>query len=158
MSDIPPNIDLDALAGPPRGKWPALYFRDEAVLAPGGAHVAIAYTIYEASMGNEVGRVLCVAVKDGNATILGNPPELLASCWRSPWCRWLDAETFVFKMQYVDEGRTRTPLLVIHVHRGFALVPETDQPEGWLDRAIPRNLRFEPLSGPALRDALHRAP
>ena len=157
MSDLPSNIDIEALPGPRRGRSPALYIRDEAVWAPDRGHVALAYTIYEASMGNEVGCVLWAGVREGKATILGNPREAVASCWRSPWCRWVDAETFAFKTQYVDRGRTRTPLVVIHVRHGFALVPGTDAPEVWVDREIPRDLRFERVSGRALRTALEHA-
>ena len=108
-------------------------------------------------MGNEVGRLLWARLENGSATILGNPPELLVSCWRSPWCRWLDEDTFVFKTQYVDRGRARTPLVVIHVRHGFTVVSGIDAAEVWLDREIPHDLRFEGVSGQALRSALEHA-
>lgn len=156
-SDLPSDIDLESLPGPRRGKHPALYVRDEAVWAPGRAHVAVAYTIHEASMGNEVGLLLWARMENGKATILGNPSNLLISCWRSPWCRWLDAETFVFKTQYFHRARTRTPLVVLHVRNEFAVVQGTDAPDVWLDRDIPRDLDFDRLTACTFRRALERA-
>ncbi len=58
MHKLPVDLDLDLLPGPNRGVSPALYFRDEAVFSPTGKYFALAYTITEASMCNDVGCLL----------------------------------------------------------------------------------------------------
>src|SRR5262249_21345279 len=125
MDGIPRDLVLDELPGPKRGQNPILYFRDEIVWAPGERYFALAYTIAEASMMNEIGCVLWASF-DGRTTVLGNPKGLYACCWNTPWCTWLDHETFVFKSQYSDGKKRYVPLVVINVTRGYAVLPGTN--------------------------------
>ena len=95
--DTLPGIDVDRLPGPTRGRHPTLYFRDEPVWSPDGCRVALAYSITEASMANEGGCILWGTLRDGLIAIDGNPSGITACCWTSPWCSWLDHQTFIFK-------------------------------------------------------------
>ena len=131
--DLPKNIVLEQLPGPKRGDWPALYFRDEVAWSPSRTHLALAYTICEASMCNEVGCILWAEVDGGKATILQNPDSMVASCWRSPWCRWLNESIFVFKSQWYNGENLCLPLVAIHVNKGFQVLAGTNTAEQWLD-------------------------
>jgi hypothetical protein len=104
MSHFPFGLNVDALPGPTRGMSPALYFRDEVVQSPNGDRFALAYTICEASMCNEVGCVAWGQVVDGSAQVQGNPAGLIATCWYTPWCVWLNEHAFVFKTQTGKNG------------------------------------------------------
>jgi hypothetical protein len=110
MSTFPLGLDIDALPGPTRGVSPALYVRDEVVLSPAGDWFALAYTIFEASICNEVGHVAWGQVVNGSARIQENPPGLIAICWYRPWCVWLHPRAFVFKTQRYSRGRLYMPL------------------------------------------------
>jgi hypothetical protein len=134
--DIPDNIVLERLPGPKRGDYPALYFRDDAVWSPQRSHLALAYTICEASMCNDVGCILWAKVDCGKANILQNPDGVLASCWQIPWCLWLDEERFIFKAQKYNGKTTCVPLVAIHVSQGFQVLSETNSADQWLD-AVP---------------------
>ena len=102
MTGIPSEIDLTRLPGPARGKPPALYFRDEIVWSPDDSHFALAYTIVEASYGNEVGSLLWGSSQSRNVSILGNPDRPLVTCWFVPWCAWASPSVFLFKSQFYD--------------------------------------------------------
>jgi hypothetical protein len=133
--DLPDTIVIEELPGPMRGEYPALYFRDDVVWSPQRTHFALAYTICEASMNNEVGCILWARIENSKAKILQNPDGVLASCWRSPWCRWLDEEVFVFKAQTYNGKTTCVPLVAIHVSSGFQLLPGTNTTDRWIDEA-----------------------
>jgi len=141
--DLPKNIVVDRLPGPSRGKYPALYFRDEPVWSPDRTHLALAYTICEASMCNEVGCILWAEVSGSTARIIENPDGVLASCWQSPWCRWLSEEVFVFKSQKHNGRTICVPAVVVHMQKGFQVLEGTNSAEQWL----------EPI--PQLSDAWH---
>lgn len=133
--DLPKNILLEQLPGPKRGDGPALYFRDEVIWSPARTHLALAYTICEASMCNEIGCILWAKVDGDQATVLQNPDGMFVSCWRSPWCRWLNENIFVFKSQRYN-GKTKcVPLVAIHVNKGFQVLPGTNTTDQWLDDA-----------------------
>lgn len=158
MPQLPPGLDLDYLPGPKRGASPAIYFRDEPVFSSSGKHFALAYTITEVSMGNEIGCLLWGHVADSGITILGNPEGVYATCWYSPWASWLDDETFVFKAQRYDGKRLHLPLVAIRIGRGFAVLPGTDN-----DRSRPFDVtsipeQFEPNEAGALLRALNAPP
>jgi hypothetical protein len=129
-----------------------LYFRDEAVWSPGKGHIALAYTITEASMMNDIGCVLWGSVADDHLTIFQNPAGVYACCWRSPWCAWHGDDLFVFKLQFFDGKAKRIPLVAIHLARGFAVVPNSNTTDVWIDAAIPSSLPFTPFSPENLRD------
>lgn len=126
MAALPQGLNIDALPGPTRGASPALYFRDEVVQSPTGNRFALAYTIYEASMCNEVGHVAWGQVVDGQGEIRGNPVGLIATCWYTPWCVWLHESAFVFKTQRYTRRRLHIPLIVVDFDAGFAVLPGTD--------------------------------
>ena len=148
-----PTLDLDSLPGPRRGVSPAIYIRDEAVFSPSGKHFALAYTIAEASMGNEIGCLLWGEVTRGETTVLGNPEGVHATCWYSPWAAWLDDETFVFKAQQYDGKRLHLPLVAIRIGKGFSVLPGTSNGE-----SRPSEVRAAPASyAPASAEALLRA-
>lgn len=153
MQNLPPGLDLDSLPGPKRGVDPAIYFRDESVASPSGRYFALAYTIFEATDGNEVGRVLWGQVVEGRAEILGNP-GVLACCWSSPWASWINDEAFVFKAHFHDGERTYLPLVVFHMKRGFAVVPGTNSVSSRPSKDLRLPRRFEPIWKPALLRAI----
>jgi hypothetical protein len=134
-----PGLDLDSLPGPKRGVSPAIYFRDEAVFSPSGRYFALAYTIVEVSMGNEIGCLLWGRIADRETTILGNPEGVYATCWYSPWANWLDDETFAFKAQRYDGKRLHLPLVVIRIGSGFTVLPGTSH-----GRSRPFDITFVP--------------
>lgn len=131
--DFPANIDLQTLPGPKRGEPPTLYARDEIVWSPDHRHFAVAYTICEASMCNYVGQFLIGRFTCDRGILIFNPVRVLASCWQSPWCRWLDNSVFVFKAQHYVSNRLRVPLVLAHVDAGFCVVAGSDDAEQWCD-------------------------
>ena len=150
MCDIPPDIKVDDLPGPKRGQYPAHYFRDDIVCSPSGRHFALAYTIAEASMCNDVGCLLW-GVQDGNKTrILCNPSNLTISCWQVPFCRWLSDEIFVCKVQRPCHGRVAVPNLLVDIHGAFWLVPDSNQTDSWIDHVELTGAEFEPWNEAAL--------
>jgi hypothetical protein len=154
MDTIPPDIVLDDLPGPNRGQPPALYFRDEVVWAPSRKHFALAYTIAEASMMNEIGCVLWASFNGHASVTLGNPKGLYACCWKSPWCVWLNEESFVFKAQSSD-GKTRcVPLVVINITKGYAVLPGTNSVDSWPSQVKACSGPFEPVVNKTLIHAI----
>jgi len=158
VPQLPPGLDLDSLPGPKRGVPPAIYFRDETIFSPSGKHFALAYTIAEVSMGNEIGCLLWGRVADSGITILGNPEGIYATCWYSPWANWLDDETFVFKAQLYDGKHLHLPLVAIRIGSGFAVLPGTSN-----DRSRPCDITsipepFEPNEAGALLRAIIGGP
>ena len=153
---LPKNLHIDDLPGPKRGEFPALYFRDEPVWSPKKRHIALAYTITEASLMNDVGCILWGTVEAGNLTSFENPSGVYAACWRSPWCTWLSDEHFVFKLQHFDGKVKRIPLIAVHLREGFAVGPHSNTTDTWVDARIPIPLSFTPFSLNAFRDAVVR--
>lgn len=133
MKNIPSAIDLESLPGPARGKWPAGYFRDDVVWSPTKEFFALAYSIAEVSMCNDVGCLLWGAHRNAKAEILHNPQQLRVSCWRVPFCKWIDESTFVVKAQRIGPKGARTPAIAIQVHRGFEIVPNSSSANDWID-------------------------
>ncbi|MFW5731799.1 MAG: hypothetical protein ACOCZU_01185 [Planctomycetota bacterium] len=126
--DLPDNIKIDALPGPDRKKWP--YLRDEILWSPQRSHFALAYSIAEASMCNDVGMLL---LGSADGSIILNPRTVGISCWNSPWGRWLNESVLLFKAQKHHEGTIHVPLVVMHVAKGFYVVPETDSAQITVD-------------------------
>lgn len=95
---------------------------------------------------NEIG---CVLWGTADGRIIANPDGVHVCCWRSPWCRWLDNKTFVFKIQHYDGQTTRTPMVAIHVDKGFFVIPESAAPDIWADQVkidSPAFRTFDPSS------------
>jgi hypothetical protein len=145
MSGIPPDILIDQLPGPKRSKWPARLLRDEAVWSPSNSRFALAYSIAEARMNNEIGCVLWGVRRERGTAILGNPAHVCACCWDIPWCVWLNDEAFVFKAQAGSGRKVHLPLVIVHISEGFALVPNTDNLESWPNQvaSLPANVRWQ---------------
>lgn len=154
MNEIPSDIDIEKLPGPVRGKYPALYFRDEVSWSPSGRRFALAYTIAEASYGNEIGCLLWAESANGHSQVLGTLHTVHACCWRSPWCSWLDDETFVFKAQSYTEGQLFTPVVAINVRGRFAVIPSTQAATVWHDQVTGYDGPWSRLEVGALRTAL----
>ena len=131
--EIPNNINIDDLPGPKRGEYPCLYFQDDIVWSPNHERFALAYSITEASMCNNVGCILWAEVKNDKANILQNPIGVLASCWNFPWCKWINNEVFIFKVQRYNGERTYVPLVAIHIKHGFQVIPDTNITDKWVD-------------------------
>ena len=51
------SIKIEKLPGYTRGEYPAKSYRDEVTWSPNGKHWALAYTIFEATMCNDVGHL-----------------------------------------------------------------------------------------------------
>lgn len=156
MDNIPPDLVLDELPGPKRGQAPALYFQDEVIWSPDQKHFALAYTIMEVTMMNNVGLVLWGSFDGHKTTILGNLPGLCASCWERPWCKWLKADAFVFKAQGYDGRTCHVPLVVIHVTKGFAVLAGMDTVDSRASGILGYDGPFETMSGSNLLDAIRR--
>lgn len=133
MIDLPANIVIEELPGPKRGEWPALYFRDEVVWSPRRTRFALAYSICEASMNNEVGCLLWGRSDATHGIVEQNITQMLACCWSSPWCRWLDEDVFAFKAQRYDGRMARVPLVIAHATAGFRIVPASNDARMWID-------------------------
>ena len=159
MVGIPEGLDLDSLPGPKRGEHPALYFRDEAIWAPNGSHFSLAYTITEASMGNDVGCVAWGALNAGGQAELTVVEGVVASCWRSPWCLWLDNHQFRFKAHVADltANRTHVTLVVFDLRGRFGVLSESDMPDSWPTDPDLRSPSLEPFSTESYRKAVLRA-
>jgi hypothetical protein len=142
MNDIPGNINVESLPGPKRGSFRALYFRDECIYSHDNKHFALAYSITEASMCNEVGCLIWGTVESGHGYILQNPLKLYASCWQSPWCKWLSNNIFVFKSQMHVNGSVHTPLITVHIENGYSVLPNSNEADIWLPDNIPANIKF----------------
>jgi hypothetical protein len=136
MTNIPSDIDIEKLPGPNRGDSPALYFRDEIIWSPQKQYFTLAYTIIEASYGNSVGHILWGMYDGKNSKIFGNPKDMAASCWKQPWCKWLDDNSFVFKAQKYYGKSTYVPLVIVHVDKGFAVLPGSNDTNKWLDEIL----------------------
>jgi len=143
MSNIPENIDVESLPGPKRGSFPALYFQDECIYSPDKKHFALAYTITEASMGNDVGCVAWGMVQGGQGHILQNLVKLHASCWQRPWCKWFSNDVFVFKSQHYANNSIRVPLVAIHIDQGYSVLPDSNETDIWLPENMPSNIAFK---------------
>jgi hypothetical protein len=126
LTSLPPGIKLELLPGPARGKPPALYARDEVVYSPSGQYFALAYTIAETRMGNEVGCLLWGQRQGDHSTTLGNPPGVHVTCWYSPWASWISDQTFVFKAQHWDGFRLHLPLVAVKIGHGTAVLSGTN--------------------------------
>lgn len=133
MSNIPSGINLDNLPGPARGRWPALYFRDDILWSPTNEFFALAYSIAEVSMCNDVGCLLWGSRKNSTTEILQNPRDLRVACWRIPFCKWIDEFTFVFKAQRYTQKGIQMPAIAIHVGRGFQILPNSFSANEWID-------------------------
>ncbi len=157
MSESIFGIALESLPGPKRGEHPALYFRDEVVRSPSGRYFALAYTIAEASMCNEVGCVLWGEVSNDMARIIGNPEGVHATCWYSPWAVWSNEETFVFKAQNYDGKILHMPLVSVNVSTGCAVIPGTNNQDSRPSEAGDLKLQYEDLSGKKLLQRIYTA-
>ena len=129
MRGIPKSIDLDKLPGWERGKYPALFFRDEISWSPSGSSFALAYTITEVSYGNDVGSVLWGIQSGSESRVLGNPTNLNACCWFTPWCSWITDDLFIFKTQLYKDQRLYLPLIAISLSGESAIIPGTNNTE-----------------------------
>lgn len=152
-----PDIDLDDLPGPPRGKHPCLYFRDEVVWSPDRLHFALAYSISEASMGNEIGCILWGRTIEGGTHFVANPRDVYASCWCSPWCSWLSAEAFVFKAQLYDGAKLHVPLVVVRFSGDFAVLPGTDNLESRHSDVSHYSGQYVPFTARAMRERIQHS-
>lgn len=133
MINIPNDIDLQILPGPRRGKDPALYYDDKIIWSPRGNYFALAYTIIEATYGNNVGNILWGSYDGQKSKILGNPTGIGASCWKEPWCKWLNDESFIFKAQKYDNKSVHVPLVIINVSKGFMVLNGSSLFDKWFD-------------------------
>jgi hypothetical protein len=107
------GIDISGLHGPKRGSYPAHFFRDEVAWSPSRSRFAIAYTICEVSMSNDVGCIAWGTQEAGKIKIVQNPAELLVSCWGTPFARWISDTKFIIRIQVRDISRLLVPVLVI---------------------------------------------
>ena len=142
MPEIPSDINITKLPGPKRGKHPALYFQDEIVWSPDKTSFALAYTITEASMGNDIGCFLWGRNEKGKSKILENPTKIYASCWQQPWCSWIDNETFIFKAQRYCKKTVHVPLVAININKGFFVIPESNSADKWLPENVVEKYTF----------------
>jgi hypothetical protein len=152
-----PDIDFSLVAGPKRGPVPEGYDYDQAFWSPDKKHVVMGYSITEARMGTYVGRFLWASVTNGRVAIIGNPSEVFASCWHSPWCAWLDEQAFALKTYLYRGPQLQTPTAIIHVQRGFAVLPFTSKSALSRGPSIGSTLNYQAFSDHAFSDAVRSA-
>lgn len=151
---IPNDLNIDELPGIQRGIHPALYFHDEIVWNESQTYFALAYTIFEASMGNYVGSVLLASYKQKRTEILYTLTELNACCWGQPWCKWIDEQTIVFKAQVYDGKHTNLPLVAANINSQFSIIEDTNSPDSRPEDIKKNNFQFEKLDHNILRERI----
>lgn len=149
VPNMPIGLDIESLPGPRRGVSPAIYFHDEIIASPSCRSFVLAYTIYEATFGSNVGQIAWGRIVAGRAKIVATP-KLAVCCWSQPWAVWLDDETFVFKAGRRDGKRTHVPLVVINLESGFAVIPGTDHDASRPTGVDSPPAKFKPFSDAAL--------
>lgn len=126
---IPNDINIDELYGPIKeGRSPNCYVDDQIFWNHSKTHFVIIYTIYEARMGNNIGHIAWGAKTDQGHGVIENPKDMRVSCWGSPFCKWLDEFTFIFKVQKYNKTNNRifTPLVAINLNQGFHVIENTN--------------------------------
>jgi hypothetical protein len=157
LKAIPRDIDLASLPGPTRGVHPALYVRDEISWSPSGKRFALAYTICEASMNNDIGCIAWGETVADRTVILGNPQGIHATCWYTPWAVWVSELAFVFKAQLYRAPRIHSPLVAVHVERGFHIVPSTNNGDSRPSDPLILPDVYNPITSSALVKAIDGA-
>ena len=101
---------------------------DQIFLNHSKTHFEIIYTIYEASMGNDIGHIAWGTKTDKGHKVIENPKDMRVSCWGSPFCKWLDETTFIFKVQKYNKTNNRiyTSLVAINLDQGFHVIENTN--------------------------------
>ncbi|GAA6133296.1 hypothetical protein NBRC116188_00850 [Oceaniserpentilla sp. 4NH20-0058] len=126
---IPNDINIDDLYGPIKeGRTPNCYVDDQIFWNHSKTHFVIIYTIYEASMGNNIGHIAWGTKSDQGHRVIENPKDMRVSCWGSPFCKWLDEITFIFKVQKYNKTNNRiyTSLVAINLDQGFHVIENTN--------------------------------
>ena len=129
---LPSNLKIEHLPGPKRKKWPDGSFRDDVVISPNGEHLALAYSISEISIYKEVGQVLWTRINGEFAEEVQNPKGILALCWHSPWCHWVNNHIFLFKIWYEHDRKISSPLVAIDLKKGFQLIRGSNNRNSWV--------------------------
>ncbi len=116
------DIQIENLPGYLRGSDPARLYRDELVWSPNKKHWTLAYTIFEATMGNDVGH-LAWGSKNRNAQLFHSIVNVQVGCGQSPWARWISETCFVFGAQlYIPKTKTSlTPIVAIDIYKGHSV-------------------------------------
>lgn len=126
---IPSDININELYGPLKmGRAPQCYVEDQIFWNDSKTHFVVIYTIYEASMCNEIGHIAWGVKTDQGHKIIENPNDMRVSCMGRPYCKWLDEFTFIFKVQKYNKTNNRiyTPLVAINLNRGFHVIENTN--------------------------------
>jgi hypothetical protein len=141
--EIVNSIDMESLPGPKRSGL--VYYRDEIVWSPNHKYFALAYSICEVTMGNEVGIASWGTVQNGKARIVRT--SMPFSIWGNhrPWCKWLNDEVFICKASRYNDNTLYVPLVAIDVHRGFRVIPETNILALWFDDIEKVDGEFQPF-------------
>ena len=129
---LPSNINVAHLPGPNRSRHAEGTFRDDVAISPNGEHLALAYSIAEVGMCKEVGGILWARLNGDFAENVRNPRNVLALCWVSPWCHWINNHTFLFKIWHERKGKVFGPLVAIHVEKGFQVIPSSNSRNSWV--------------------------
>jgi len=113
------SVGLKTLPGGLRDESSAFY-RDEVVWAPSGLNFALAYTIREVSMNNQVGHLAWGSRRKKDPFLIKALPEISVDCSNTPWCRWLSDTCFVFRAQkHLPNKKTFIdPLIAIDIKLG----------------------------------------
>ncbi len=158
MNQIPSNLNLDKIIGPlDRTADYARNYRDEIVYSPTKKYFALAYTICEISMGNEVGCVAWGSITNGIACIEEAPTNTGAACWRAPWCKWVSEDTFIFKVNKYIAGETKIPCIAVNMNKGIALINGTNTTKVWQPSVVVSDLKFEQYSESYINELIRNA-
>ena len=149
-TSLPINIEIEHLHGPNRNKWPEDTFREDVVFSPNGEQIALAYSISEISIYKEVGHILWARIKGGYAEEIQNPKGILALCWHSPWCHWVNNHIFLFKVWYEHKRKISAPLVAIDLEKGFQLIPGSNSRNSWVTDICEINGKWTKFSQRAL--------
>jgi len=94
-------------------------YKSEVVWSPNGQYFALAYTIAEASMCNELGHFAFGRAGE-NPAVFRAIDNVSVDCNFSPWCRWLSETCFVFGTQLYIPAKKNSfmPIVAIDVYKG----------------------------------------
>jgi len=155
IRSVPENIDLESLPGPQREKL--LYSYDEYICSPESTYFALAYSVDEISMMNNVGCIAWGKIELDKAVIKHTSSTVCATCWRSPWCIWLNEKEFMFKSQYYTDGQNKLPNIVVNMDKGVAIVPDSNTTEWWDENPSVSGLSYIPYTETVLLELVQNA-
>ena len=158
---IPDDIEIDRLRISVRGISPSqCYVEDQIYWNNAETHFVFIYTIYEASMNNDVGHIAWGMKTNDGIKILEKPDDYAVCCWGTPYCKWLNDNMFIFKVQKYSKrlNRMYTPLVSIDIHNGFNIIENSNNTDSRVSKYNPQSLSFTNYTSKILIEAIESLP